>query len=224
MRGRCIHRSRSGTNRRCKCRRPFGQLLLVVVYDDANKQLGAAMTEAKDTSKPILANAFIRAERQSHSAIVFHAIAILEYDLERCLKRSFRELNADMQKRLFGAYGPVGTFAAKIDMAYALGITTDEVHAELDKFRKIRNVFAHKRGPLSLDTEPVKELFYKFKRPPGITGSYLEQFVKCMTIIDDHLERYLVSKGETEDLRALQPAELIEKSQEKEPHPTEPSA
>jgi hypothetical protein len=108
-------------------------------------------------------------------------------------------------------------------MSYALGITTDEVHAELNKFRKIRNVFAHKRGPLSLDTGPVKELFYKLKRPPGITGTYIEQFVKCMTVVDDHLEQYLVSKGETEDLRALKPADIIEQSQEKEPRPTEPA-
>jgi hypothetical protein len=183
------------------------------------------MTETKDaaTVGRNLGEAIANLSRQGHSAIVFHAVAIIEYDLERCLKRAFRFLDAGMEKRLFGAYGPVGTFAAKIDIAYALGITTDEVHAELNKFRRIRNVFAHKRGPLSLDTEPVKAKFYALKRPVGITGSYAEQFVKCMMIIDDHLEQYLVSKGETEDLRALQTVKTPEPVEEKVPTPP-PSA
>ena len=70
-------------------------------------------------------------------------VAAIEYDLERCLIRKFRPLNARMKNRLFGAYGPISSFAAKIDMAYALGITADEVNLELNKIRKIRNLFAH---------------------------------------------------------------------------------
>jgi hypothetical protein len=60
-----------------------------------------------------------------------------------------------------------------------LGITTDEINVELNKIRKIRNLFAHAKASVSLDTEPIKSIFYTLARPPGITGRYLEQFVKC---------------------------------------------
>jgi hypothetical protein len=142
------------------------------------------MTETKDSGRlgRSLGEAILNLGRLGHSAMVFQAVAILEYDLERCLKRSFNPLNARMENRLFGAYSPLGTFAAKIDIAFALGITTAEVHTELNKFRKIRNVFAHKRGSLSLETEPVKAMFYELKRPVGITGRYDEQFLKCVLI------------------------------------------
>jgi hypothetical protein len=126
------------------------------------------------------------------------------------------------ENRLFGSYGPVATFAAKIDMAYALGITMEAIHVELNKIRKIRNVFAHTRGPVSLDTEPIKSIFYKLARPPGITGTYLEQFVKCGLAVDDYLEAYLVRMGETEDLRALQKPTAAEPKIEETP--TEPEA
>jgi len=118
--------------------------------------------------------------------------------------------------------GPISSFAAKIDMAYALGITADEVNLELNKIRKIRNLFAHAKASASLDTEPIKSIFYKLERPPGITGSYLDQFVKCGLAVDDHLEAYLVSMGETEDLRMLKKA--TQEDQKKEETPTDPAA
>jgi DNA-binding MltR family transcriptional regulator len=124
-----------------------------------------------------------------------------------------------MKKRLFDAYGPVSTFAAKIDLAFALGITTEAIHQELNKMRRIRNAFAHTKDGVSLDTEPVKAMFYTLARPADIAGSYLEQFTKCGVLIDDHLEAYLVSKGETEDLRLLKTPPAIATKDEK---PTEP--
>jgi hypothetical protein len=149
------------------------------------------------------ANSIIRSERQGHAAMVMRITSILEYDLERSIKWEFRLLNKQMSDRLFGISRPLGTFAAKIDIAYALEITTDDIHAELNIMRRIRNEFAHAKHSLSLDQEPIKTLFNKLKRPPGITGSYLQQFVKCGLVLDDFLEAFLVEMGETNDLRVL---------------------
>jgi hypothetical protein len=172
-----------------------------------------------------LAHSIRELGRQSHAAVAMRLITMLEYDLERCLLRTFRPLNRKMRKRLFDAYGPIATFAAKIDLTLALGITTEATHKELHKMRKIRNAFAHSRDGLSLDTEPVKTLFYTLARPAGITGSYLEQFVKCGVLIDDELEAYLVSKGETEDVsRALKKASEISETPKEEAIPTPPLA
>jgi hypothetical protein len=176
----------------------------------------------KKEADPPRPNLWLRAHRQSQSSIVMLLVSSIEYDVERCLEWTFRPLNKVMRARLFGAYGPVSTFAGKIDLAYALGITTDAVHAELNKIRKIRNAFAHTNAPTSLDTEPIKTMFYKLARPAGITGNYLEQFVKCGLVVDDYLEAYLVRMGETEDLRALKKPTAEEPK--KETTPTEPEA
>jgi hypothetical protein len=118
-----------------------------------------------------------------------------------------------MKKRLFdSAYAPISTFAAKIDIAYALDITTDAIHQELNKIRKIPNEFAHTTKPLSLDTEPIKTLFYTLARRPSITGNYLQQFVECSAVLDNYLEVFLARVGETEDLLVLghKPLEIVE--------------
>src|SRR6476620_10221674 len=151
-----------------------------------------------------LAESIIRSEKQGHAAVVIRLTSLIEYDLERSIKLKLRPLNKAMNERLFSsAYAPFGTFAAKIDIAYALNITSDAIHQELNKMRKIRNEFAHTRKSLSLDTEPIKTLFYTLVRPPGITGSYVQQFVQCGVVLDDYLEAFLARMGETEDLRVL---------------------
>lgn len=177
-----------------------------------------------DSTKTTLGEAISALGRQGHVSIVMMLTSTLEYDLERCLLRTFQPLNKGMNKRLFGAYGPAGTFAAKIDLAFALGIITQAVHDELNKMRKIRNAFAHSKKRLSLDTEPVKSMFYTLVRPAGIKGTFADQFVQCGILIDDHLEAYLVSKGETEDLRALEtPAADGTQTVEKDPTPIAPN-
>ena len=53
-----------------------------------------------------LADSIKELGRPSHASVVMRIITILEYDLERCLLRTFRPLNREMRKRLFDAYGP----------------------------------------------------------------------------------------------------------------------
>ncbi len=150
-----------------------------------------------------LAESIRASEKRTHAGFVVRLTSILEYDLERAIKWKLRPLNKEMKKRLFDSYGPLSTFAAKIDIAYALDITTDAIHKELNTMRRIRNAFAHTKDSLSLDEEPIKTLFYELKRPPGITGTYLQQFVACGGMLDDYLEGFLFRVGERENLRMV---------------------
>jgi hypothetical protein len=152
----------------------------------------------KSTSN--LANALIQAHRMSHASVVVSAAAILEHDLERGIKTRLRPLDNTMTRRIFGAYSPLGTFAAKIDMAYALDITTTAIHLELNKVREIRHKFSHSPSILSLDKEPVLPIFNSLVRPPGATGNYSEVFMACIISLDDFLEKYLLRMGITDDL------------------------
>src|SRR5260370_32955082 len=106
-----------------------------------------------------LRDSIVRSEKQGHAAIVVRLTSILEYDLERSIKRKFRPLSRDKGNRLFEGYGPLSSFAAKIDIAYALDITTDAIDKELTLMRRIRNKIAHSNERLSLDDEPIKTLF-----------------------------------------------------------------
>ena len=45
--------------------------------------------------------------------MVLRLVAAIDYDLERCLKHKFRKLNTRTEKRIFGTYGPLSTFAAR---------------------------------------------------------------------------------------------------------------
>lgn len=142
--------------------------------------------------------------RQGHAALVIAMTARLEHELERCIKKKMRPLSKEMSKRLFEDYGPLNTFASRIDMAFALDITTPEIHAELNKMKGLRNLFAHSPKVLSLDEEPARSLFGSLKRPAAASGNSQQVLFACVLAIDDHLEKFLVSMGEPEDLRILE--------------------
>jgi hypothetical protein len=129
--------------------------------------------------------------RLSHTAVVVTAAAILEDVLEQCLKKKMRPLKSSKERRLFAAYGPISTFAAKIDLAYAFDITTDDIDRELQLIRKIRNAFSHSKETRSLDEEPIKSLFYALKRPAGASGTYPAQFMACVQVLANYLDAYL---------------------------------
>jgi DNA-binding MltR family transcriptional regulator len=81
--------------------------------------------------------------------------AILDALLERLLRKSMLPNYSDP---LFGTYGPLGSFAVKIDLAVALGILTPTEGADLHTIRKIRNAFAHQIDPLEFSRQPIVNL------------------------------------------------------------------
>jgi hypothetical protein len=44
---------------------------------------------------------------------------------------------------LFGPEKPLGSFSARIKMAYALGLISKEIYSDLNTIRNVRNIFAH---------------------------------------------------------------------------------
>jgi DNA-binding MltR family transcriptional regulator len=58
---------------------------------------------------------------------------------------------------LFGHYGPLGTFAARIDLAFAMGLIYREVWQDLHYIRKVRNHFAHHPLDTSFESSPVRD-------------------------------------------------------------------
>jgi hypothetical protein len=59
---------------------------------------------------------------------------------------------------LEGFNAPLGTFSARIKMAYSLGLITKRQNADLDRLRRIRNEFAHNWEPVSFNDQKVADL------------------------------------------------------------------
>jgi DNA-binding MltR family transcriptional regulator len=59
--------------------------------------------------------------------------------------------------KLFEDFGPLSSFSAKIDCAYALRLINEKTRQDLTCVRKIRNKFAHSMVPLSFADSPIRE-------------------------------------------------------------------
>jgi hypothetical protein len=63
----------------------------------------------------------------------------LDAALERALLAKMRELSEAQRTNLFEGYGPLSSFAAKIDVAYALNIFDGALYADLIVIRMLSN-------------------------------------------------------------------------------------
>jgi DNA-binding MltR family transcriptional regulator len=71
--------------------------------------------------------------------------------------------NKDDIEEMFADRGPLGTFSSKIQMAYALGQIDSTVRDDLNCIRRIRNVFAHAKTSVTMDTPLVAKECAKLK-------------------------------------------------------------
>ncbi|MGA7562926.1 MAG: MltR family transcriptional regulator [Desulfobaccales bacterium] len=79
-------------------------------------------------------------EEQSDRACAILGVATLEALLENLLRRW---MLPDAPEELFKSVGPLATFSARIDIAYAFGLISPLERRDLHLLRKIRNDFAH---------------------------------------------------------------------------------
>jgi hypothetical protein len=137
----------------------------------------------------------------SQSGTVLVACSVLDAELERALKVTMRPMNREMYGRLFHGYGPLSSFSSKIDLAYAFGLTTNGVQANLTIIKSIRNKFAHTADVLTLESAGVQPLYQKLEKPAEPKeNSTVGIFIECVDEIVSFLEEYLKSEGVTDDL------------------------
>lgn len=91
---------------------------------------------------------------------------------------------------MFKGDAPLASFSARIRMAYALGIISKEMRADLDAIRDIRNVFAHAQKHITFDTHAVRSACLSLKArmadisdvpPPDTARDHYEQ--ACITLL-----------------------------------------
>lgn len=103
-------------------------------------------TETSKAPDPVAELDWIRGmARQTETSLALVAGARLEDWLERALKVNMRELSATVTNRIFAGYGPLSTFAAKIDIAFAIRVIDEAVYNDMRAIKDIRNKFAHSK-------------------------------------------------------------------------------
>jgi DNA-binding MltR family transcriptional regulator len=133
--------------------------------------------------------------QRTHAGVAIATAAILDNHLELALKAAMLPMSKRAYSELFDSFRPLSTFSAKIRMAYALRIVSKEVHGELEKIRKIRNVFAHSSNLLHFGSPEVAPLFATLKHPTSKASPAASIFVECARPIIDELVEYVKRMG-----------------------------
>ena len=114
------------------------------------------------------------AEESEHACVILGASLLDEY-LEKAIKgRLFPSENHSSDDELFGKDKPLGTFSAKIRLAYRLGVIDKNFRRCLNYVRKIRNNFAHISDPQVLSKSPHKEHLLEMYALTKEQGTYEE--------------------------------------------------
>ena len=88
------------------------------------------------------------------------AASFVECFLEKLLKWFMRD--GSLTNDLFIGHGPLSTFSARSDCAFAFKIIDENLHRDLKFIRKIRNHFAHHPSDATFDESPVSEFCREF--------------------------------------------------------------
>ena len=84
------------------------------------------------------------------------AAALVDEHLGRVIIASLRQ-NKRIAQKMFTGSGPLATFSSKIDLAFLIGMFSEECCKELHTIRDIRNTFAHDLNT-GFDNQRVKDL------------------------------------------------------------------
>lgn len=125
-------------------------------------------------------------------------VSLVEAELGKLILLKLKHRDKNLENRLFGFEGPLGTFSGKIAIAGAFGFITSPMMKELDAFRNIRNAFAHSRTPLSFSHPEVSSevaaltIVQTVHRGAGIVsgGASKSQFLMTLRIILLILQRF----------------------------------
>ena len=123
-----------------------------------------------DDSLNSLAVGIRKVFKQTHAGVALSGAALVDQALEVTLVGRMPQLNRAMHDKLFQGYGPLSSFSAKIDVAFALALLDKRTHAKLSIVRKIRNEFAHSSEPLSFESPVIMSLL-SLARNPGEDSS-----------------------------------------------------
>lgn len=92
------------------------------------------------------------------------AAAFLDEEIAARIKSRLHKED-DSVHRLFKGAGPLGGFAARIELAFLMGIYDKKTRNSLRAIADVRNIFAHKTQTITFNSKAVKEACVKLGGP-----------------------------------------------------------
>ena len=124
--------------------------------------------------------------RKTHAGATMLLAASLDRILEEALTTKMVALNREMRDRLFGEYGTLRNFSAKIDIACALGLVDRQNYKRLTAIRKCRNLFAHSKELLSFESPDVRALL-KSETTTATTVKSIDDFISLGELVETYV-------------------------------------
>jgi hypothetical protein len=115
------------------------------------------MSGVRDAENDALAEAFFDIESSPDRAAGIVAAAFVEDRVAEAIKSRLHSDKA-LIDYMFRGSGPLGSFAAKIDLAFSMGLCSKDMWKDLTAIRKIRNEFAHNVLVASFETDRIRDL------------------------------------------------------------------
>jgi hypothetical protein len=131
----------------------------------------------------------LRKESVRGSAII--CATIIEESLSMIIKAKLTPSLKKHDELFEGVYAPLGTFSAKIDFAYRIGLIDYYDRLSFHIIRKIRNEFAHSFDDITFESPVVKDLIQElFKLNDtllGVFGDVAKQVYKVEGTLPEDL-------------------------------------
>jgi DNA-binding MltR family transcriptional regulator len=104
---------------------------------------------------------------KSDRAVAIIGAALLDSHMEQLLTSFFVD-DYDEARALLGSDRPLGTFGARIRIAYLLGLISKEERDDLWAINQIREFFIREMGELTLADDPLREWCFVLRLPNKI--------------------------------------------------------
>lgn len=137
-------------------------------------------------------------EKESDRAAVILAVSLIDESLHSLLKAHLVPVNGSSDEMFEGANAPIGTFSAKINMAYRLGLLSTKLTRDIHLLRKIRNSFAHDVYGCNFENGSVKSRIVELDKSISFidcANLREHQLIKNLTIPEGTRGDFLVLCG-----------------------------
>lgn len=129
---------------------------------------------------------------ETDRGVALMAGSYLDETLARLFKSRFLE-EKKLVKEVFSPTGSLGTFSARIDLAYLIGFIGKNTYRDLHLIRKIRNEFGHTSQRINFESQSIKDKC-KELRSDGLKGNVnlRAKFSRCVLGITGHLHSLIL--------------------------------
>jgi DNA-binding MltR family transcriptional regulator len=144
-------------------------------------------------NRPEFKSVLVEIRTQNDRGAAITAGAAVEHSLRLAIEARWSPsspMSDTARKCIFGETGPLGTFAAKIKVAHALGFVDQQTADYLNTVRLIRNEFAHHMKPITFASEIILALCKNLPNPDFFANG--AQFVPPMD--DERMRSIFIEK------------------------------